>query len=91
MEKGLTVDQDISDDRPYEIRETINGERLSLLERKRLLSHIMADITHRILSNPSPDPTRLTVTVEAAVGSPKSLVVTATCYQLTEARALTMV
>lgn len=72
-------------EKSYEVKELILGDALGLIDRKRMLSHVMADITHRILSAPGSNPVGLTVTVQLVPGvlpdGAPDLLVTATCPQ----------
>lgn len=85
----LTV-ENMFTERSFEARQLIHGSMLSALDRKRMLTHVIADITQKILSAPGANPVGLAITVSLVPsahpdGTPDLLVV-ATCprYELSD-------
>lgn len=79
--RDLTVENMFTEDL-YEAQKLIPGT-LGPIDRRRMLSHVMADITDKLLSTQDANPAGLTVTVKLVVSSfpesPPDLLVTATC------------
>lgn len=80
----LTV-ENMFTERSYAIEHRLPVEALSALDRKRMLVHVLADITQKILSAPSANPVGLAITVTVVPGicpeRKPDLLVTATCPQ----------
>jgi hypothetical protein len=72
-------------DKSYEAKNLVSGKLLSALDRKRMLVHVVADITQKILSMPGANPVGLAITVQLVQGTDSDghpdLLVTATCPQ----------
>lgn len=74
----------------YEIRHVLDGSLLGPVGQKRLLAHVIANISQEILSAPGANPLGLSITVTVLSGHTDdrrpNLLVTATCphYELTD-------
>lgn len=74
----------------FEVKHLVPGEALGALDRKRMLTHVIADITDKILSTPGSNPVGLCISVTLAgpvvSGLTPNLLVTASCpqYELDE-------
>ncbi len=83
----LTVESMFSS-KSFEVRQILNGSMLSSIDRKRMLTHVIADITQKILSAPGSNPDGLAITVNLVSprveGEKPDLLVVATCpeYEL---------
>jgi hypothetical protein len=79
--RDLTVENMFTEDF-CEAEERIPGT-LGPVDRRRMLSHVMADITDKLLATPAANPAGLTITVNLVASrfssSPPDLQVTATC------------
>lgn len=85
----LTV-ENMFTEKSFEVKQIVSGTMLSALDRKRMLTHVISDITQKILSAPGSNPVGLAITVTLVApiqedGKP-DLLVTATCpqYELTD-------
>lgn len=69
----------------YEIRQPLAGRALSEQDRKRMLTHMIADMTQKILAAPGASPEGLTITVSSltspAYPDSRDLLIIATCPQ----------
>lgn len=80
--------EDLFSEKSYSLRQAVDVSHLSSLDRRKLLGHVVADMTQRILDAPGANPVGLTVTVtEAMLASRPTLDVLATCprYVLSDA------
>ena len=83
MSKDLTV-ENMFTEKHYEVTHLVSGYTLGALQRKRMLEHVIADVTSTILSQPGSNPVGLTITVQLhpnTDGAPMDLMVTATAPQ----------
>jgi hypothetical protein len=80
----LTV-ENMFTDKSFEVTQAVDGSMLSSLDRKRMLTHVISDITQKILSTPGADPVGLTITVTVTPPAHRDgrsdLLVVATCPQ----------
>lgn len=86
----LTV-ENMFTEKSFEVKQLVSGAMLSSLDRKRMLTHVIADLTQKILSTPGANPVGLAITVTlvspALPDSKPDLLVTVTCpqYELSDA------
>lgn len=82
---SLTVENMFST-RSYEARMVLNTASMTARDRKRMLVHGIADVTQKILEQPSANPAGLAVTVTELPTQPDlkpDLLILATCPQYT--------
>lgn len=58
----LTV-ENMFTEKSFEVKQLISSSMLSAIDRKRMLTHVIADMTQKILSAPGANPVGLAITV----------------------------